>query len=300
MLIRHILHQKSMITMVVRMTLSVLKGPLRRTRPVPHQLPEPPLTRIFSPLPDDLIDDFIVSMGGDTKHYRDCVPAHLFPQWCFPVVGETIIDLPYSMAKMLNAGCRMEVKGSLPRGKELQVRANIESIDDDGRRAIVLVRVVTGTSDHPETLVCTVSVLFQIKRSGGKSDKEKPCIPEDAKEVDRWRLSRRSGLEFALLTGDFNPVHWVRLYAWLSGFKNVILHGLGTMARTVETLNRCVLDGHPERLHTLELRFTRPLVLPAAPAVYCCEDGTVFVGDMPGKAPCAMGHYTAMEEKNNE
>jgi len=289
-----------MIKMVLRMMFSVFKGPLRRTRPIPEQLPEPPLTRTLPPLPDALIDDFIVNMGGDVALYRDCVPAHLFPQWCFPVVGETIIDLPYSMAKMLNAGCRMEVKDRLPRRKELQVQANIESIDDDGRRAIVQVRVVTGTDENPEALVCIASVLFQIKRSGEKSNKEKPIVPENAKEIERWKLSKRSGLEFALLTGDFNPMHWVKWYARLSGFKSVILHGLGTMARTVETLNRCVLDRHPERLHTLELRFTRPLVLPGKPAVFCCEDGEVFVGDMPGKTPFAMGHYTVMKEKTNE
>ena len=300
MLIRHIVHQGPMISMVLRMIFSVIKGPLRRTRPIPTQFPEAPITRTFPPLPDALIDDFIVTMGGDVELYRNSVPAHLFPQWCFPLVGETIVDLPYSMAKMLNAGCRMEVKGTLPRGKELQVQANIESIDDDGRRAVVLVRVVTGTSEEPEALVCTVSVLFQIKRSGGKSGKEKPCIPENTNEIERWQLSKRSGLHFALLTGDFNPVHWIGLYARLSGFKNVILHGLGTMARAVETLNRCVLDGHPEHLHTLELRFTRPLVLPATPAVYCTENGEVFVGDKPGKTPYAMGNYTIIEENTNE
>lgn len=300
MLLKHIVHQGPMISTVLQMVFSVLKGPLRRTRPVPDQLPEPPLVKTIPPLPDALINDFILTMGGDPEAYRDYVPAHLFPQWCFPAVGRCIIDLPYSMAKMLNAGCRMEVKAPLPRGEALQVRANIESIDDDGYRSVVQVRVVTGTEQIPEALVCTVSALFQLRRRKEKSGKEKPVVPENAAEIARWKLSKRSGLDFALLTGDFNPVHWIRLYARLSGFRNVILHGLGTMSHAVETLNGSVLKGQPERLTMLELRFTRPLVLPGTPAVYCSEDGKLFVGDAPGKMPYAMGQYKAIEESTNE
>ena len=300
MLLKHIVHQGPMISTVLKMIFSVLIGPLRRTRPIPEQLPEPPTEKTLPPLPDALIDDFVRTMGGNPETYKDCVPAHLFAQWCFPAVGSCIIDLPYSMAKMLNAGCRLEVKAPIPRGEALQVRANIESIDDDGRRAVVKVRVVTGTATQPEALVCLVSAIFPLRSSKGKGNKEKPSVPENATEIARLKFSKRSGLHFAFLTGDFNPVHWVRLYARLSGFRNVILHGLGTFAHTVETLNRTVLKGHPERLTMLELRFTRPLVLPGTPAVYCCDDGELYVGDAPGKMPYAMGSYTAIKEKNDE
>ncbi len=300
MLLKHLVHQGPMIITVLKMALSVIIGPLRRTRPIPQQLPEPPVEKTLPPLPDELINDFILTMGGDPDIYRDCVPAHLFPQWCFPIVGSCIIDLPYSMAKMLNAGCRMEINAPIPRGKALQVRANIESIDDDGRRAVVMVRVATGTETQPEALVCLISALFQISRAKGSGGKEKPSVPDTAQEIARIKLSRRSGLDFALLTGDFNPVHWVGMYARLSGFRNVILHGLGTFAHTVETLNRTVLNGRPDQLTMLELHFTRPLVLPGTPAVYCCKDGDIYVGDAPGKVPYATGRYTAMKEKENE
>ncbi len=300
MLLKHIVHQGPMISTVLKMVLSVIMGPLRRPRPIPQQLPESPVEKTLPPPPDGLINDFVRTMGGDPDTYRDCVPAHLFPQWCFPIVGSCIINLPYSMAKMLNAGCRMEINAPIPRGMPLQVRAFIESIDDDGRRAVVKVRVVTGTETQPDALVCLVSALFQIRRSKGNSGKEKPCVPETAQEIARLALSKRSGLDFALLTGDFNPVHWVGVYARISGFRSVILHGLGTFAHTVETLNRTVLNGQPDQLKMLELRFTRPLLLPGTPAVYCCEDGDIYVGDAPGKAPYAMGRCTVIKENENE
>ncbi len=296
MLARHIVHQGPMIKTVLRTTVAVLMGPLRRVRPVPDQLPAPPWAAVLPPLPGALMDDFITHLGGDAASYRDHVPPHLFPQWCLPVAGKVTKDLPYSMARMLNAGCRIQVNSPLGRGEALHVRAHLESIDEDASRAIVQVRLVTGTVSQPDALVCDLDILFPAKRKGVRRGKEKPRISADTREIDRWRLSRRSGMQFALLTGDFNPVHWVGWYARLSGFRNVILHGFGTMAHLVETLNRRVLDGRPGRLRTLELRFTRPLVLPAAPAVFTGADGAVYVGDAPGEIPYAMGRYTTSEE----
>lgn len=296
MLARHIVHQGPMLRTVLGTTAAVLMGPLRRVRPVPDPLPEPPLTTVLPPRPDTLMDDFVTHLGGDAAAYRERVPPHLFPQWCLPIAGKVTKDLPYSMARMLNAGCRMQVNGPLARGEALHVRANLESVDEDARRALVQVRLVTGTASQPGALVCDLDILFRMKRQGGGSGKEKPRIPAAANEMDRWQLSRRSGMQFAFLTGDFNPVHWVALYARLSGFKNVILHGFGTMARLVETLNRRVLDGRPERLRTLELRFTRPLALPAAPGVFADGHGAVYVGGAPGETPYAMGRYTTIEE----
>ena len=55
--------------------------------------------------------------------------------------------------------------------------------------------------------------------------------------LERW-VESRAGLEFAFLTGDFNPVHWVRRYARAAGFASPILHGFAMMARTMESLGR--------------------------------------------------------------
>ena len=45
----------------------------------------------------------------------------------------------------MNAGCRIENRAPLPAGEPLEVRVRIESIDDDGRRAIIVQQMVTGT-----------------------------------------------------------------------------------------------------------------------------------------------------------
>ena len=36
-----------------------------------------------------------------------------------------------------------------------------------------------------------------------------------ALEIARWKAPAGAGMDFALITGDFNPVHWVPAYARL-------------------------------------------------------------------------------------
>ena len=71
------------------------------------------------------------------------------------------------------------------------------------------------------------------KKNGKAAKKREPSrVPGDARELSFWNLSASAGLEFAKLTGDFNPIHWVPAYARASGFRNVILHGFATMETT--------------------------------------------------------------------
>ena len=79
-------------------------------------------------------------------------------------------------------------------------------------------------------------------KANGKA-KDKARVPVDAREIAFFKLGPNAGLDFAKLTGDFNPVHWVPRWAKAFGFRNVILHGFGTMARAIEALNRGLFAG---------------------------------------------------------
>ncbi len=129
-----------------------------------------------------------------------------------------------------------------------------------------------------------------LKRDKGGKKRDKPRVPDDAREVARYRLSPTAGRDFAYLTGDFNPIHWIPAAARAAGFKNCILHGFATMARAIETLQDVRFSGDRSRLHAVEVKFTRPLVLPAKPGVFVGEGGRFWVGTHPG-GPCFVeGH----------
>ncbi len=255
------------------------------------------LTATVPPRNPELIRDFVRWSGGDPGWYRGVVPPHLFPQWGFPLLGRTLEGISYPLARVLNAGCRIEINAPLSASRPLRLEARLEGIEDDGRRALIHQRLVTGTEEHPEALVAHVYGLVPLgggdKKARGK-DKARPRVPVDAREIGWVKLGPNAGFEFACLTGDFNPVHWVPAYARAAGFGSCILHGFATLARAVETMNRAVFAGDPRRLATVDVKFTRPLRLPARVGVYV-RDGALFVGDAPGGPAYLTGEYTTRE-----
>jgi acyl dehydratase len=264
-------------------------------------VPTAELTTTVKPLPAALVRDYVRHVGGDPSAYRGTVPAHLFPQWGFPLAARTLQGLPYPMFKVLNGGCRLEIAGPLPAGVPLRARARLESIDDNGRRVVLHQIVVTGTASDPDLVTGHLYAIVPLGERNGEArpapstrgsgtPKDRPRVPQDAEELARWSLRNDAGLDFAKLTGDFNPVHWVGPYARAFGFRNTILHGFSTMARTMEGLQRGLFSGSTRALRVLDVRFTKPLVLPARVGLYV-HAGTVFVGDAPGGPAYLEGSF---------
>lgn len=262
-------------------------------------LPGPLLEEKVSPLPRGLVDTYIRAVGGDPKAYRGQLPAHLFPQWGFALAARTLEHASYPLLQVVNGGCRLEIHHPLPDNVPLTVTAQLAGIDDDGRRAVFHQIVTTGTPEHPEAVVAH---LFPIvvhrgadKPSGsGAAKRERPSVPEDAREIMRWRLRPSHAVDFARLTGDYNPVHWSPAYARAFGFKRTILHGFATMARAIEGLHQNLYSGATP-IRTFDARFTRPLTLPAHVALFQQPgDGgphEAIVGDGPGGFAYMVASY---------
>lgn len=266
------------------------------------QVPSPELTRTMPAPAGELLDAYVAHVGGDARAYRNTVPAHFFSHWVMPVAADTLVGIPYPLTKVLNGGCRMQVNRPIPRGEALEVRAQLTSIDDDGRRAVLTQRVVTSTKSAPEALVVDIYAIVPLpggrdkdKSKGKPSDKAR--VPLEAREIGFARLGSDAGLSFAKLTGDFNPIHWVPAAARAAGFRNVILHGFGTFARSCEAIQRGVLGGDVTRLRVLDVKFTRPLVLPHEVRFFVQGQpaSEVFVGDAPGGPAYMTGRFETGE-----
>jgi acyl dehydratase len=115
---------------------------------------------------------------------------------------------------------------------------------------------------------------------------EAEVVPASARLLEEWSLARDAGLTFALLTGDVNPLHWLAPYARLMGFRGTILHGFAAMARAFVGIERAFA---PRRLRLLDVRFVRPVLLPARVSLYV-EGERLFVGTT-GAAPYLTGSF---------
>lgn len=282
---RHILEQGRVIRTLAGVGLSSMLQRPKPAAPRP-EAPGPWVHAELRPRSRGLIRDYVKNAGGDPALYEAHVPAHLFPQWGFPLAARAISKLPYPLARVMNAGCRIEQRARLPQGEKLLVRARLESLDDDGRRALITQRIVTGTQSTPDAIIADIRAyvpLAKAKRSEERDKvKAKTTVPSEAEELSFMQIGSKAGLDFAKLTGDFNPIHWVPAYAKMAGFRACILHGFATLARAIEAMNAKVLEGEVSRLSVIDVRFTRPLTLPARVGVYMTDEGGIWVGDAPG------------------
>ena len=265
-------------------------------------LPAPELTEEVPPPPPGLVRAFVQHVGGDPAAYRSRLPPHLFPQWAVPLGARTLRGLPYPMLEVINGGCRLQLNAPLPAGAPLRLSARLEAIEDDGRRAVLRQRVVTGTSAVADALVAELFVIVpSVRRSlparrsaigeAAAARKSPARVPAHARELAFWRLPADAGLTFALLTGDINPIHWMRPYARAAGFRSPILHGFSTLARAIEGLVRTLFAGSVTRLASVDVRFTRPLALPARVGLYL-DGHDFFVGDAPMGPAYLTGSFT--------
>jgi acyl dehydratase len=286
---RHALQQGPVVRALVETAIAA-------SRPRPSgtlELPGPVLRATVPPRPRKLVQDYVRHLGGDPSWYRDAVPAHLFPQWGFPLLARTLRAIPYDLRKVLNGGVRIEIHRPIPADEPLELEACLENIDDNGSRAVIQNHLVTGTKSAPRAVDAWMYAVVPIKRGDGKKDR--PRVPEDAREIGWWTLTPRDAVDFALLTGDFNPVHWLPLYARAAGFKNTILHGFATLGRAIEGLDRNRFLGDVGRLASIDVKFVRPLVLPAEVGLYvrngADRDPELFVGAGPGGAAYLTGTF---------
>jgi len=299
-------------------------GSLVRSVQRPQALPGPWVEQELPPRNDDLVRAYVRHVGGEPSLYRARLPPHFVPQWGFELVERVLAQAGHPLTRVINAGFRMESHEPLASGETLFVKARLESVDDDGRRVKMVARLVTGTRQAPEALTAEWRTYVPLarKEDGEKNGNQHPpppgegrgggaeaksrsdgraasSVPMSAREIAYFRLKKDAGLDFAKLTGDVNPIHWVPVLARAAGFRSCILHGFSTFARAYEAIVRNVYAGDVDAVRAMEGRFTRPLVLPAQVGVYVVAPaglagaggGQVYVGDAPGGGAYLEGQF---------
>src|SRR5690554_1577253 len=113
---KHILQQGPVIGAFLQSAVGIAKQSLiKSSKPTAAPtVPGPVFEKTTSPLPAGLIQDYSRHVGADPGWYRSTVPAHLFPQWVFPLSQKTLKGLPYPIEEVMNGGCRLEINGAIP------------------------------------------------------------------------------------------------------------------------------------------------------------------------------------------
>jgi acyl dehydratase len=87
--------------------------------------------------------------------------------------------------------------------------------------------------------------------------KQRRGLDAELPALASWRLGRKSGREYAKVSGDWNPIHLWTWSARLMGMRRPIIHGMHTLARACAELEQA----SGQRIVALDGRFKAPAQL---------------------------------------
>lgn len=286
-------HQGPQLRSLLQAGLASLPGQVPGGSPADVPVPGRTYTTTVRP-PKELVASYLAFLGSDPSAWKGRIPPHLFCWWALPVMGQTIADLPLNPSSVINGGATLTLKRPLPSGVPLRVSAQLASIDHDERRTLVSQRITTGPTDDPEACEFETRLFFPGKRRAGrKGPRPAPVtVPMAARELASRKLSAQAGRDFAVITGDFNPIHWIPAAGRAAGFGGCILHGYATLAFGFEALVRARLSGQADRVQSFDARFARPVRLPGRIRAFDAGQGSLHVAPHPGAPSALIGSYT--------
>ncbi|CAN5770901.1 MaoC/PaaZ C-terminal domain-containing protein [soil metagenome] len=173
------------------------------------------------------------------------------------------MDLGIDYRKVVHAAQQLRVHAALPISGTAVAHSRISGLWDLGERKGALLEIEKRLIDKATGVHIATSCMTALCRGdGGFGGETRPQVEQAAPsgepdKVCKW-LSSTMQAALYRLQGDMNPLHIDPAIARAVGFERPILHGLATFGATVRALLAEALDHDPERLASIEGRFTAP------------------------------------------
>jgi acyl dehydratase len=171
-------------------------------------------------------------------------------------------DFPLPLLGLVHVANRITVRRPLAAGERFEFRVHAEDLrpHDRGRQVDVVTsalvageQVWTGRSTY----------LRKESTGGGRADGDRPPTG-----TARWRVTPRTGTDYAAVSGDRNPIHTSWIGARLFGFPRPIAHGMWAKARCL-----AALEGRLPERYAVDVAFKLPVLLPSTVAFSATPDG---------------------------
>ncbi|MDG4834503.1 MaoC/PaaZ C-terminal domain-containing protein [Solwaraspora sp. WMMD1047] len=237
-----------------RAAIGLVPRPGRPRRPM--TLPDVELTVRGCAVDRDRLADYDRVCGF---RLTDALPATFPHIMAFPVALRlmTAADFPFPLVGLVHLANRITVHRPIDAAErlDLSVRAADLRPHPRGRQLDVIATASVGGA----VVWRGVSTYLSRERAAGGGERrdqgDRPAPPAPSA---RWRVERRTGTDYARVSGDHNPIHTSRLGARLLGFGAPIAHGMWSKARCL-----AALEGRLPDAYTVEVAFKVPLPLPS-------------------------------------
>ena len=232
---------------------SILPG---RTTPA-HPVRFPDVHRQLRAPSQRLIRHYAAWCKAPANRYAGILPPHLFTQYALPVWAVQLEMTRYRLIRIINQGCGVTIHRNIPAGRPLDVTSRMISIIEKDNRARIHQQLAVGTLSATNAMEVDFYATFIL----GKRKKEKSVFKESDQlaSIASWDAMADDGIQFGILTGDLNPIHWNSRVAKRSVFNGTVMQGFGMFARSFETLQTAT----NETIQSIDVRFVRPARLPS-------------------------------------
>jgi len=167
--------------------------------------------------------------------------------------------------KVLHGEQGLRIHKPLPAAATVRARTRVSEVVDKGAEKGALIYSERDVYDTASgDLLCTLSASAFARGDGGFAPAPGPGrpihkVPERAPDLVRDLPTLTQAALIYRLSGDLNPLHAVPAVARAAGFSAPILHGLATYGVAGHAILAACCDYEPERLRTMDLRFSAPV-----------------------------------------
>lgn len=166
-------------------------------------------------------------------------------------------DAPFPMPGMVHLSCEIKQYDTIYPSDKLDATCKFGKLIQHDKGTAV--EIIVTLKRHDKVVWEEKNInLYMGKKGLGEPADEKPAI--EITEADRtlpWSLGTNLGLEYAKVSGDYNPIHLHTLGAKVLGFPKHLIHGWYSLSRAIAPIQSSMKGAHE-----LYVSFKKPLFLP--------------------------------------
>ena len=172
-------------------------------------------------------------------------------------------DMNLDILRVVHAGQEIWWKEPIHPGDQILAKAKIVNIEKRGINEL-LDMAIHIIREEAVLVEMRYRLLMRGKQKGER--KERASIAEAPMTGNKIaqktiHVTADQGTRYAEASGDHNPIHISDEIARSAGLPSAILQGLCTMAFASQTIVDEILDGDPTRLHYMNVRFSKPVLM---------------------------------------
>ncbi|MBT8137769.1 MAG: hypothetical protein KJO54_12195 [Gammaproteobacteria bacterium] len=198
-------------------------------------------------------------------------------------------EFPLRATGLVHLGNSINVYRSIPVNATMQLVARLVRPERTSRGMEMVMEtsaIVDGT-----TAWTGESRFFARLPGSGRGERLKRQATDGFDEVAAWQAGPGIGRQYAAVSGDYNPIHLSAITARPFGFRAPIAHGMWSLGRTMTALR----DRLSAPYH-FDVRFRRPLLLPAEVRLMLAADGQFRLVEVGSGKAYLSGFHTEIQQ----